>query len=124
MERLLNRNRIFVDRTKGIGVLTQGGGDQPVSCTGPIARASGVIRDLRKDEPYLAYPDFDFKVRLHDRGRLLRPLPGPHGGDASRACKIIEQAIENLPGGPVNVPIAEQVPAARQGDGLPQHRRD
>ena len=61
MCRLLNRNRIFIDRTKGIGVLTK---EEAInlSCTGPIARASGVVRDLRKDEPYLAYKDFDFKV--------------------------------------------------------------
>ena len=60
--RLLNRNRIFIDRTRGIGVLSK---EQAInlSCTGPIARASGVVRDLRKDEPYLAYKDFGtFKV--------------------------------------------------------------
>ena len=81
MERLLNRNRIFVDRTKGVGVLTK---EEAInrSCHGPIARASGVTRDLRKDEPYLAYADFDFKVCCADGGRLLRPLPGPHGRDA------------------------------------------
>ena len=61
MDRLLNRNRIFVDRTKGVGVLTK---EEAInrSASGPIARASGVTRDLRKDEPYLAYADFDFKV--------------------------------------------------------------
>ena len=81
MERLLNRNRIFVDRTKGIGVLTR---EEAInrSCSGPIARASGVTRDLRKDEPYLAYADFDFDVCCADGRRLLRPLPGPHGRDA------------------------------------------
>lgn len=61
MERLLNRNRIFVDRTKGVGVLTR---EEAInrSCSGPIARASGVAMDLRKDQPYLSYDDFDFKV--------------------------------------------------------------
>src|SRR3954452_3565692 len=59
--RLLNRNRIFVDRTKGIGFMTK---EQAIdlSATGPVARASGAARDWGKDEPYLAYPDFDFKV--------------------------------------------------------------
>ncbi len=81
MERLLNRNRIFVDRTKGVGVLTK---DEAInrSASGPIARASGVTRDLRKDEPYLAYADFDFQVCCADGRRLLRPLPGAHGRDA------------------------------------------
>src|SRR5262249_22284959 len=59
--RLLNRNRIFIDRTKGIGVLSKEDAINR-SCTGPIARASGVVRDLRKDEPYLAYADLDFRV--------------------------------------------------------------
>ena len=61
MEKLLNRNRIFVDRTKGVGLLTK---EEAInrSITGPVARASGVTRDMRKDEPYLAYKDFDFKV--------------------------------------------------------------
>ena len=79
--RLLNRNRIFIDRTKGIGVLSKEDAIN-LSCTGPIARASGVVRDLRKDEPYLAYKDLDFKVVCADGWRLLRPLPGAHGGDA------------------------------------------
>src|SRR5262245_53445313 len=65
--RLLNRNRIFIDRTRDIGVLSK---EEAISrsCTGPIARASGVVRDLRKDEPYLAYKDFDFKVVCGQKG--------------------------------------------------------
>ena len=84
--RLLNRNRIFIDRTKGIGVLSK---EEAInlSCTGPVARASGVVRDLRKDEPYLAYKDFDFKVVCATRRRLLRPLPGPHGRDAGEPAR-------------------------------------
>ncbi|MGH9174613.1 MAG: NADH-quinone oxidoreductase subunit D, partial [Vicinamibacterales bacterium] len=61
VHRLLTRNRIFIDRVKGIGTLSKEDAID-FSCTGPIARASGVVRDLRKDEPYLAYADFDFKV--------------------------------------------------------------
>src|SRR4051794_16941735 len=57
--RLLFRNRIFLDRTRDVGVLTREDAIG-LSCTGPIARASGVTYDLRKDEPYLAYRDFDF----------------------------------------------------------------
>jgi len=107
MERLLNRNRIFVDRTKGIGVLTK---EEAInrSVTGPIARASGVTRDLRKDEPYLAYRDFDFKVCCATAGdcyaRFLVRM-----AEMRESMKIIEQAVENLPAGPVNVGIAERV---------------
>ena len=63
-----------------------------------MARASGVVRDLRKDEPYLAYGDFDF------RSSAPRPaIATPGTWCAWRRCcesiKIIEQAIENLPPG-------------------------
>src|SRR5205823_10326646 len=61
MDKLLQRNRIFIDRTKGVGILTKAEAINR-SASGPIARASGVTRDLRKDEPYLAYDDYDFQV--------------------------------------------------------------
>ena len=69
--RLLNRNKIFIDRLRGIGVLTK---EEAISrsATGPIARASGVLRDLRKDEPYLAYKDFDFNVIAANFGQTGR----------------------------------------------------
>ncbi|MFT3881208.1 MAG: NADH dehydrogenase (quinone) subunit D [Gemmatales bacterium] len=100
---LLNRNKIFIDRLKGVGVLTK---EEAInrSASGPIARASGVLRDVRKDEPYLAYKDFDFKVVAAKDGdclaryhvRMLEML---------ESYKIINQAIENLPSGPVNVDV-------------------
>jgi len=101
MERLLNRNRIFVDRTRGVGVLSR---QEAInrSCSGPIARASGVARDLRKDQPYLAYKDFDFNVCCATAGdcysRYLVRM-----AEMRESVKILHQAIENLPGGPVNV---------------------
>ena len=106
MERLLNRNRIFVDRTRGVGVLTR---EDAInwSATGPIARASGVSRDLRKDEPYLAYKDFDFKVCCTTGGdcyaRYLVRM-----GEIRESLKIVEQALENLPSGPINVAVGER----------------
>jgi NADH-quinone oxidoreductase subunit D len=114
MERLLNRNRIFVDRTKGIGVLSN---EEAInrSITGPIARASGVTRDLRKDEPYLAYPDFDFQVCCATAGdcyaRYLVRM-----AEMRESLKIVHQAVENLPVGPVNVGIDQRValPTKRQ----------
>src|SRR6516164_9984172 len=98
--RLLNRNRIFLDRTRGIGVLSK---EEAINrgATGPIARASGVVRDLRKDEPYLAYKDFDFKVVCSTAGdcyaRYLVRME-----EMQESLKIITQAIENLPSGPVS----------------------
>jgi NADH-quinone oxidoreductase subunit D len=114
MDRLLNRNRIFIDRTKGVGVLTK---EQAInrSATGPIARASGVTRDLRKDDPYLAYPELDFKICCSTVGDcyaryLLRMA------EMRESLNIVAQAIENLPAGPVNVGIDERtaLPAKQQ----------
>ncbi len=106
MEKLLNRNRIFVDRTKGVGILTKAEATNR-SATGPIARASGVTRDLRKDEPYLSYPDFDFKVCCSNIGdcyaRYLVRM-----GEMRESLRIVEQAIENLPAGPINVGMDER----------------
>src|SRR6516164_8066904 len=99
--RLLNRNRIFIERTKGIGVLSKEDAIN-LSCTGPIARASGVVRDLRKDEPYLAYTEFDFQVVCATAGdcyaRYLVRME-----EMLQSIKIVQQAIENLPSGPVNI---------------------
>ena len=101
MERLLNRNRIFVDRMKGVGVLSKAEAINR-GCSGPIARASGVARDLRKDEPYLNYRDFDFNVCCAEGGdcyaRYLVRL-----AEIRESLKIIHQAVENLPAGPVHV---------------------
>ena len=97
LRRLLNRNRIFIDRTKGIGVLSR---EEAInrSCSGPVARASGVTRDLRKDEPYLSYRDFDFQVCCAREGdcfaRYLVRL-----AEMEESLKIVEQAVENLPPG-------------------------
>ena len=122
---LLTRNRIFIDRTKGIGVLTKEDAINR-SATGPIARASGVVRDLRKDEPYLGYKDFDFKVVCSQGGdcyaRYLVRME-----EMLESIKIIEQALENIPAGPINVAVDSDVvlpakPAVyRSIEGLIQH---
>jgi NADH-quinone oxidoreductase subunit D len=123
--KLLTRNRIFIDRTKGIGVLPK---EEAInlSCTGPIARASGVVMDLRKDNPYLAYPDLDFKVVCAREGdcyaRYLLRME-----EMLESIKIIHQAVENLPSGPVNVDVnskvvlPDQMAAYRSIEGLIQH---
>ena len=112
--RLLNRNRIFIDRTKGIGVLSK---EEAInlSCTGPIARASGVVRDLRKDEPYLAYKDFDRSRSSAPRAAIATPATWSAW---TRCCESAEDrrqaAVENLPAGPVNVDVEDKLTHPRQ----------
>lgn len=125
VHRLLTRNRIFIDRIKGVGVLTKEDAIN-FSCTGPVARASGVVRDLRKDDPYLAYGDFDFKIVCAQTGdcyaRYLVRMQ-----EIVESIKIIEQALENIPSGPINVGVDSRVvlpakPAVyRSIEGLIQH---
>ncbi len=110
VEKLLNRNRIFVDRTRGVGVISK---EDAIawSLTGPVARASGVTRDIRKDEPYLCFADnwdgagakaVDFKVPIMTTGdcyaRYYLRLQ-----EMQQSCHIIRQLIDNIPPGPVNV---------------------
>ena len=114
MERLLTRNRIFVDRTRGVGVLSR---EEAIAggASGPVARASGVTRDLRKDEPYLAYADYDFQVCCASAGdcyaRYLVRMQ-----EMRESLKIVSQALESLPAGPVDVAIGERtaLPGKRQ----------
>jgi NADH-quinone oxidoreductase subunit D len=110
VEKLLNKNRIFVERTQGIGTLTR---EEAIawSLTGPMARASGVKRDIRKDEPYLCYKDnwdgqgapaVSFKVPVMTTGdvyaRYLVRLE-----ELKQSLGILRQLIDNIPPGPVNV---------------------
>ncbi len=107
MEHLLTNNRIWIDRTSGVGAISQKLALQ-YGISGPNLRATGINWDLRKNMPYLAYSDFDFKVPLGDNGDaydryLVRQL------EMRESIKILEQAINNLPTGPVNADVPEVV---------------
>ncbi|MFN0195822.1 MAG: NADH dehydrogenase (quinone) subunit D [Planctomycetaceae bacterium] len=125
IHQLLTRNRIFIDRTKGIGILTKEDAIN-YSCTGPLARASGVVRDLRKDEPYLAYSDFDFQIVCAKDGdcyaRYLVRMQ-----ELMESIHILSQALENIPSGPINVDpegravLPEKPDVYRSIEGLIQH---
>jgi NADH-quinone oxidoreductase subunit D len=106
MERLLNRNRIFVDRMKGVGVLSKERATNR-SATGPVARASGVTRDLRKDEPYLCYSDFNFDVCCATAGDCFARYY-VRMAEMRESLKIVAQALENIPAGPANVGVDER----------------
>ncbi len=99
--RLISRNRIFLDRTVGVGVISR---EDALSYgfTGPCLRACGVPFDVRKLHPYLGYEDYDFDVPTGDAGdthaRIMVRL-----AEIEQSRRIIEQALAKLPGGPVNV---------------------
>ncbi|HXH30424.1 MAG TPA: NADH dehydrogenase (quinone) subunit D [Bacteriovoracaceae bacterium] len=70
VEGLLNSNRIWIDRTKDVGVISKADA-LSYSITGVIARASGVDHDLRRDRPYYMYPDLDFDVVVGSNGDVM-----------------------------------------------------
>ncbi|MDA0746338.1 MAG: NADH dehydrogenase (quinone) subunit D [bacterium] len=101
VDQLLTRNRIWIDRTKGIGVISAADAIA-WNLTGPMLRGSGVPYDLRKDEPYLCYEDFDFEIPVGEKGDVYdRYLVRME--ELSQSIRIIEQAVNNLPEGKVKV---------------------
>jgi len=97
-ETLLTNNPIWINRTKGVAVLSAEDALN-YSCSGPMLRGSGVKRDLRKDEPYSGYENFDFDVVVgkngdaYDRYKLRLE-------EIRQSMRIIQQAIDGMPEGP------------------------
>ncbi len=97
-EALLDRNEIFLHRTKGIGVVSRERLLE-LGVTGPLLRASGDAWDLRKESGYLAYPEMEFDVPVgtvgdgYDRYRVRLT-------EMRESLKIIEQCLDGLPEGP------------------------
>ena len=106
-EKLLTRNRIFVDRTKDIGVLPR---DVAIDygITGPNLRGSGVDYDLRKAHPYLVYNQLEFDVPVGSVGdcydRYLVRME-----EMRQSVRILRQCLKKLPDGPVNIPDGKTV---------------
>jgi len=98
---LLTKNRIFIERTVGVGPITA---EDAIALgfTGPCLRAAGVPLDLRKDQPYLVYDRFDFDIPIGEQGdtcdRYMVRME-----EMRQSVRIIEQALDRLPGGPVNI---------------------
>ena len=95
---LLTRNKIFMDRTVGVGVISR---EDAIAygLTGPNLRGSGVGLDLRKDRPYSGYEQYEFDVPVGTKGDsydryLVR------GEEMRQSVRIIKQAVAKFPGGP------------------------
>ena len=98
-EALLTTNRIWVGRTRGVGVLTAEDAID-LGVTGPLLRASGVKWDIRKAQPYAAYNDFDFEIPVGESGdtydRYLVRME-----EMRQSRRIILQAVDRIPDGPI-----------------------
>ena len=101
ISKLLDRNKIYLKRMIDIGTISA---DDAITwgMTGPNLRGSGVTRDLRKDNPYLGYENYDFDIPIGENGdcydRYLCRME-----EMRQSIRIIRQVIATLPGGSVNV---------------------
>ncbi|WP_342084662.1 NADH dehydrogenase (quinone) subunit D [Dyadobacter sp. OTU695] len=98
LEKLLNRNRIFMDRTINVGPISA---ERALSYgfTGPNLRAAGVDYDVRVMNPYSSYEDFEFDVPIGQNGDTYDRYM-VRNEEMWQSLKIVEQAINNLPEGP------------------------
>ena len=100
-DKLLTRNKIFIDRTKGVGVITR---EEAIDfgLTGPNLRGSNIEYDLRKAHPYLVYDQLDFDIPYGEVGdcydRYLIRME-----EMRQSVRILDQCIAKLPNGPVNL---------------------
>lgn len=115
-ESLLTKNPLFLERTKGIGVLSA---EDAVrwGVTGPSLRASGVAHDLRKAQPYSGYEQYEFDIPTRSEGdtyaRYLVRIE-----EMRQALRIVQQALDRLPYGPVRSNNRKFVPPPRAEIGV------
>ncbi|HMB93012.1 MAG TPA: NADH dehydrogenase (quinone) subunit D [Rhodothermales bacterium] len=104
-QKLLNRNRIWIERIQGIGTLSA---EEVVELgmTGPNLRASGVEYDIRRFEPYLKYDEVDFNIPMRTEGDSMARYHC-RMEEMLESIKIIKQCLEKLPEGPIRVDDAK-----------------
>jgi NADH-quinone oxidoreductase subunit D len=98
---LLSRNRVFIDRMSGIGILPKADAIS-YALSGPLLRASGVAYDVRKAHPYLVYDRMEFEVPVGERGDNYDRF-NMRFREIYESRKIIEQALKQMPEGPVQI---------------------
>lgn len=104
-------------RTKGVGMLPKEDAIR-IGAVGPHARASGVKIDVRKDAPYSSYDDFDFDIPVVESGDVFARVV-VRALECDESMKIIKQALENLPEGPINLGV--KLPKVPAGEFTARH---
>ena len=105
IDKLLSRNRIFIERTQDIGVISR---EEAIAygITGPNLRGSGVEFDVRKAHPYLDYEKYEFDIPVGTKGdcydRYLVRME-----EMRQSVRILRQVLKDLPGGAINVAEAK-----------------
>lgn len=104
---LLSHNRIFIDRCENVGYIAPADAIA-LGMTGPILRAAGIPRDLRRDNPYLVYSELDFNVITFTESDSLARFY-VRFNEIKESAKILRQALEKMPSGPVRADEAKKV---------------
>lgn len=101
VSKLLDKNRIFIERMADIGVIPA---KDAIAwgITGPNLRGSGIARDLRKDNPYLGYENYDFDVPVADEGDCYSRY-AVRMEEMRQSIRICRQVLDTMPDGPVNL---------------------
>jgi NADH-quinone oxidoreductase subunit D len=105
-EKLLNRNRIWIDRNKNVGRITAEEAIE-LGMTGANLRGSGVAYDIRRFEPYLRYEDVDFDIPVREDGDCLARY-FVRIEEMKQSIRIIEQCLDRMPEGPIRADDAKQ----------------
>ena len=104
---LLTGNRIWVRRTKGVGILNAAD-CKDYGVTGPLIRAAGVEWDLRKAQPYCGYENYEFDIPTAEAGdtfdRYMVRME-----EMVQSCRIIRQAVDALPQGPIKGKVGKVI---------------
>lgn len=113
-DKLVTRNVILEKRLIGIGLI-DADMCRRYGATGPVIRGAGVPYDVRKCEPYSAYPDFQFDIPIHPEGDCMaRYLVRMQ--EIEQSLRIIEQALDRLPDGPIQSPGVPRMLKPPAGD--------
>jgi NADH-quinone oxidoreductase subunit D len=112
VDKLLSRNRIFIDRMQGTGIISR---EKAIaySFTGPVARSVGIDYDVRRDQPYMVYDQVQFDVPLGTKGDNLDRYY-VRMEEMQQSLRIAEQALNKLPEGPIQVDPEGKIIEAQQ----------
>ena len=110
-EFFVKQNEIILARAKGVGILPR---ELAINCSisGPVARASGVDRDLRRDDTYSIYDRFEFDVPTAETGDCYDRYR-VRIAEMKQSLRILRQAIRDIPGGPVRAEVPHVIRAPR-----------
>ncbi len=111
---LVTKNIIFMKRLIGIGPISAEM-CRKYGATGPVIRGAGVSYDVRKNEPYSVYPEFDFDVPVYSESDSMARYM-VRMDEIEQCMRIVEQGLDKLPEGPVMAPKAPRIIKPAKGD--------